>query len=104
MTSTDINRSIDALWRIESPKLIATLARMVRDVGVAEELAHDALVVALEQWPVSGVPDQPRAWLMTTAKRRAIDMLRRRALHARKEAELTRELEEQQEIDRKSVG
>jgi RNA polymerase sigma factor (sigma-70 family) len=95
MTSTDINRSIDALWRIESPRLIASLARMVRDVGIAEELAHDALVTALEQWPVTGVPDQPGAWLMTTAKRRAIDMLRRKAMHARKEDELTREIEDQ---------
>ena len=71
---------------------------MVRDVGVAEELAHDALVIALEQWPVAGVPDQPGAWLMTTAKRRAIDMLRRKALHARKEDELTREIEEQMQM------
>ena len=98
MTSTDIHRSIDALWRIESPRLIAGLARMVRDVGVAEELAHDALVTALEQWPVTGVPDQPGAWLMTTAKRRAIDMLRRKALHARKEHEFAREIEEQMEM------
>jgi RNA polymerase sigma factor (sigma-70 family) len=93
--TTDIHRTIDALWRIESPRLIASLARMVRDVGVAEELAHDALVVALEQWPLTGVPDQPGAWLMTTAKRRAIDMLRRKTLHARKEDELTREIEDQ---------
>jgi RNA polymerase sigma factor (sigma-70 family) len=98
MTSTDIHRSIDALWRIESPRLIAGLARMVRDVGVAEELAHDALVTALEQWPLTGVPDQPGAWLMTTAKRRAIDMLRRKALHARKEHEFAREIEEQMEM------
>ena len=93
--TTDIHRTIDALWRIESPRLIASLARMVRDVGLAEELAHDALVVALEQWPLTGVPDQPGAWLMTTAKRRAIDMLRRKTLHARKEDELTREIEDQ---------
>ncbi|HEY9132241.1 MAG TPA: RNA polymerase sigma factor, partial [Dyella sp.] len=100
--TTDIHRSIDALWRIESPRLIASLARMVRDVGLAEELAHDALVVALEQWPTTGLPDQPGAWLMTTAKRRAIDMLRRKTLHARKEDELTREIEEQMALSGES--
>ena len=77
MTATDTHRAIDAVWRIESPRLIAGLARIVRDVGLAEELAQDALVVALEQWPESGVPDNPGAWLMTTAKRRAIDHFRR---------------------------
>ena len=70
-------RAIDAVWRIESPRLIAGLARMVRDVGLAEDLAQDALVAALEQWPESGVPDNPGAWLMATAKNRAIDLLRR---------------------------
>ena len=74
---TDTHRAIDAVWRIESPRLIAGLARMVKDVGLAEELAQDALVVALERWPADGVPDNPGAWLMTTAKRRAIDLLRR---------------------------
>ena len=74
---TDTHRAIDAVWRIESPRLIAGLTRMVKDVGLAEELAQDALVAALEQWPESGVPDNPGAWLMTTAKRRAIDLLRR---------------------------
>ena len=69
--ATDTHRAIDAVWRIESPRLIAGLTRIVRDVGVAEELAHDALVVALEQWPQAGVPDNPGAWLMTTAKNRA---------------------------------
>ena len=93
MTMTDTPRTIDAVWRIESARLIAGLARMVRDVGLAEELAQDALVVALEQWPRSGVPDNPGAWLMTTAKRRAIDRLRRRKLLERKHVELMHELE-----------
>ena len=75
MTATDTQRAIDAVWRIESARLIAGLARMVRDVGLAEELAQDALVAALEQWPESGMPDNPGAWLMATAKHRAIDQL-----------------------------
>lgn len=95
MAATDIHRAIDAVWRIESAKVIAGVARMVRDVGVAEELAHDALVAALEGWPDSGVPDNPGAWLMATAKHRAIDRLRQCQLHARKEEELTREIEDQ---------
>ena len=77
MTAPDIERTIDAVWRIESARLIAGLARMVRDVGLAEEFAQDALVAALEQWPESGVPDKPGAWLMAIAKRRAIDHFRR---------------------------
>src|SRR6266545_5822889 len=85
--------AIDAVWRIESARLIAGLARIVGDVGLAEDLAQDALVVALEQWPASGVPDNPGAWLMATAKHRAIDHLRRRTLLERKHEELTRELE-----------
>jgi len=97
VTATDTHRAIEAVWRIESARLIASLARIMRDVGRAEELAQDALVAALEQWPVSGVPDNPAAWLMATAKHRAIDQLRRRALHARKEEDLTREIEEQLE-------
>jgi RNA polymerase sigma factor (sigma-70 family) len=101
MTANDIHRTIDAVWRIESPRLIAGLARIVRDVGMAEELAQDALVTALEQWPTIGVPRNPGAWLMTTAKHRAIDQLRRHALHRRKENELTREIEDQLE---QSVG
>ena len=86
MTSggTDIQRTIDAVWRIESPRLIAGLARMLRDVGRAEELAQDALVSALEHWPNTGVPDNPGAWLMATAKRKAIDELRRHNLLERK--------------------
>jgi RNA polymerase sigma factor (sigma-70 family) len=81
---TDLRRTSDAIWRIESAKLVAGLARMVRDVGLAEELAQDALVAALEAWPASGVPENPGAWLTATAKRRAIDVLRRHAMLARK--------------------
>lgn len=97
VTATDTHRAIDAVWRIESPRLIAGLARMVRDVGLAEELAQDALVAALEQWPETGVPDNPGAWLMTTAKHRAIDRLRRSKLSERKFEELGYEIEIQQE-------
>ena len=89
---TDIHRTIDAVWRIESPRLIAGLARIVRDVGLAEDLAQDALVAALEQWPQSGLPDNPGAWLMATAKHRAIDHFRRNTLLERKHGELGREL------------
>ena len=97
VTATDTHRTIEAVWRIESARLIASLARVVRDVGRAEELAQDALVAALEQWPVSGIPDNPAAWLMATAKHRAIDQLRRQVLHTRKEEDLTREIEQQLE-------
>src|SRR5688572_19161172 len=97
MTATDIHRTIEAVWRIESARLIAGLARMVRDVGLAEELAQDALVAALERWPESGVPDNPGAWLMATAKHRAIDRLRRSKLLQRKHEELARELEDERE-------
>jgi len=96
MKTTDTNRVIEAVWRIESARLIAGLARMVRDVGLAEELAQDALVAALEQWPESGVPDNPGAWLMAVAKRRAIDQLRRKERLERKVEELGRELETQE--------
>jgi len=92
MTESAVHRAIDAVWRIESAKLIAGLARIVRDVGLAEDLAQDALVAALEQWPESGVPDNPGAWLMTAGKHRAIDLVRRRATLERKRAELGREL------------
>jgi RNA polymerase sigma factor (sigma-70 family) len=92
-----IHRVIDAVWRIESAKIIAGLTRIVRDVGLAEELAQDALVAALERWPGSGVPDNPGAWLMATAKHRAMDHFRRNKLHERKHEELGRELESQQE-------
>jgi len=98
VTATDTHRAIDAVWRIESARLIAGLARIVRDVGLAEELAQDALVVALERWPESGVPDKPGAWLMATAKHRAIDRLRRRKLLDRKHEELGREMEVQQQL------
>src|SRR5581483_1208732 len=92
MTATDTHRAIDAVWRIESARLIAGLARIVRDVGLAEDLAQDALVAALEQWPASGVPDNPGAWLMTIARRRGVDAIRRRATLERKVEELGREL------------
>ena len=97
LKAPDTHRTIDAIWRIESAKLIAGLARIVRDVGIAEDLAQDALVAALEQWPESGIPDNPAAWLMGTAKHRAIDALRRRTLLDRKHEELGRDLEERQE-------
>ena len=96
MTASDTHRTVDAVWRIESARLIAGLARIVRDVGLAEDLAQEALVAALEQWPVSGVPDNPGAWLMATAKHRAIDRLRRSKVLERKHEELARELETQQ--------
>ena len=91
MATTDAQRAIDAVWRIESAKVVAVVARLVRDVGLAEELAQDALVAALEHWPTAGVPDNPGAWLMTTAKHRALDWLRQAALHARKQDELGRD-------------
>src|SRR5580692_8355848 len=97
--TTDIaaaHRAVDAVWRIESARVIAGLARLVRDIGLAEELAQDALVAALEQWPSSGVPANPGAWLMATAKNRAIDLLRRRRLLERKHGELGYQLESEQ--------
>jgi RNA polymerase sigma factor (sigma-70 family) len=96
VTASDAHRAIDAVWRIESARLIAGLARIVGDIGVAEELAQDALVIALEQWPQSGVPENPGAWLMGTAKHRAIDLFRRRERLARKQEELGRALELEQ--------
>ena len=96
VTATDIHRTIDAVWRIESPKLIAGLMRVVRDLGIAEDLAQDALVAALEQWPESGVPDNPGAWLMATAKHRAVDFFRRNQLLNRKHEELGRDVETRQ--------
>ena len=98
VTATDAHGAIDAVWRMESPRLIAGLARMVRDVGLAEELAQDALVIALERWPESGVPDKPGAWLMATAKHRAIDLLRRDKMLDRKHEEVGYELEARQEM------
>jgi len=97
MTDTNTHRAIDAVWRIESAKLIAGLARMVGDIGQAEDLAQDALVIALEKWPVTGVPDNPGAWLMATAKHCAIDLLRRHKLLERKHEELGHELDSRQE-------
>ena len=96
MTAPEAHRAIDAVFRIESARLIAGLARMVRDVGLAEELAHDALVAALERWPGSGIPDNPGAWLMATAKHRAVDLLRRRKALERKHEELGHELQVEQ--------
>ena len=96
MTASGVHRTINAVFRIEQARLVAGLTRMVRDVGLAEELAQDALVIALEKWPESGVPDNPGAWLMATAKRRAIDRFRRRKLRARKHEEISRELEAQE--------
>jgi len=96
VTSTDTHRAIDAVWRIESARIIAGLTRIVRDVGLAEELAQDALVAALEQWPESGIPDNPGAWLMATAKHRAIDNFRRNKRLERKREELGRELQAQE--------
>jgi len=95
VTAEATHKAIETVFRMESAKIIAGVARMVRDVGVAEELAQDALVAALETWPQAGVPDNPAAWLMTTAKNRALDRLRQRKLHAEKEDELTREVAEQ---------
>jgi RNA polymerase sigma factor (sigma-70 family) len=93
VTATDVHRAIDAVWKIESARLIAGLARVVRDVGLAEEIAQDALVAALEQWPESGVPRNPGAWLMAAAKRRAIDRVRRDRLFERKQDEIARRVE-----------
>jgi RNA polymerase sigma factor (sigma-70 family) len=99
VTATDTRRAIEAVWRIESARVIAGLARVVRDVGLAEELAQDALVSALEQWPESGVPDKPGAWLMAAARNRAIDMFRRRKLLDRKHQELAHEIDDRAEPD-----
>ena len=97
--ATDIHRTVDALWRMEQAKIIATVTRIVRDVGLAEELAQDALVTALQQWPKAGVPDKPAAWLMTTAKNRAIDHVRRGKLLQRKHEEIGRDLEIDQQLN-----
>ncbi len=103
MNSHDIQRSIDAVWRMESARLIAGLVRIVRDVGLAEELAQDALVAALETWPGNGVPDNPGAWLMTTARNRAIDRLRHLRLREQKHVQLAYELEQwQRDVDMRS--
>jgi RNA polymerase sigma factor (sigma-70 family) len=97
VTATDTQRAIEAVWKMESAKVIAGLTRVVRDVGLAEDLAHDALVSALEQWPASGIPRKPAAWLMAAAKHRAIDHFRRHKMLERKHQELGHELETQQD-------
>jgi RNA polymerase sigma-70 factor (ECF subfamily) len=96
VAASEVHQTTEAIFRIESARLIAGLARIVRDVGLAEEFAQDALVTALECWPASGVPDNPGAWLMTTAKRRAIDELRRRQVVQRKQDEIGQEYEVRQ--------
>src|SRR3954462_11599006 len=96
MTASDSNRAIDAVWRIESARLIAGLTRRVGDVGLAEELAQDALVAALEQWPESGIPNNPGAWLMAVARRRWVDQVRRRIVLERKQEELAHEIQVQE--------
>jgi RNA polymerase sigma factor (sigma-70 family) len=98
ISDAEVHRAIDAVWHIESPKLIASLARIVQDVGLAEDLAQDALVIALEQWPQSGIPRNPGAWLMTTAKHRAIDRIRRNVVLERKVEEMGRDLEIQDRV------
>ena len=95
---SDVNSAIDAVWRIESAKVIASLARITGDVGLAEDLAQDALLAALERWPETGIPDNPGAWLMATAKHRAIDMHRRSKLLERKHEQMVPELQERQEL------
>jgi RNA polymerase sigma factor (sigma-70 family) len=100
VNASDTHRAINAVWKIESPKLIAALSRIVRDVGLAEELAQDALVAALEQWPESGVPENPGAWLMATAKHRALNALRRGKMLDRKHQELGHELEAEARLER----
>ncbi len=103
MSTRDTSSTIQAVWRIEQAKIIASLAAMVRDVELAEELAQDALVTALERWPRDGVPDNPAGWLMTTAKRRALDRLRRAKMQTRKHEELARDLDEAEEPDLKGA-
>jgi len=104
VSAPHVNRTVDAVWRIESARLIAGLARLVHDVGLAEDLAGEALVAALEQWPESGVPDNPGAWLMATAKRRGIDHLRRADVHERKTQELAREREIRETAERRDLA
>jgi len=94
---SNIHQTIEAVWKVESTRLIAAIARVTRDIGIAEELAQDALVAALEQWPEEGLPENPAAWLMTAAKRRAIDSLRRAQMLVQKHEEIARELNVQQQ-------
>src|SRR5215467_5581832 len=93
----DLHRTIEAVWKVESTRLIAGIARVTHDIGIAEELAQDALVTALELWPEEGIPQNPAAWLMTAAKRRALDSLRRSRMLVQKHEEIARELEHQQQ-------
>src|SRR6202049_2646009 len=94
---SDVARTIEAVWKIESTRLIAAIARVTHDIGIAEELAQDALVTALEVWPAEGIPEKPGAWLMTAAKRHALDSLRRGRMILRKHEEITRDLEDQEQ-------
>ena len=94
---TDVHRTLEAVWKIESAKLVAAIARVTRDVGIAEELAQDALVTAIERWPVEGIPNNPASWLMTAAKRRAIDNLRRAHTYVEKHGEIARDLQDRQQ-------
>src|SRR5688500_344307 len=104
MAAAATKRAIDAVWRIESARLIAGLTRVVRDVAVAEDLAQDALVAALEQWPESGIPENPGAWLMSTAKRRGIDALRRRVTLERKQELIGHDLRILQQLDQPDLA
>jgi RNA polymerase sigma factor (sigma-70 family) len=104
VASHEVTRTIEAVWRIESARLIAGIARLVRDVPLAEDLAQEALVAALEQWPESGVPDNPGAWLMATAKHRGVDRLRRAEVHQRKTAELGRDAELRSRVDEEDLA
>src|ERR1700686_4737845 len=97
MTAADINRTVLAVWRIEQPRLITSLSRMLRDVPLAEELTQEALLAALEHWPAAGVPENPGAWLMAVAKRRALDHLRRGQMLARKHEMLASDMEQEQQ-------
>src|SRR3989337_488586 len=97
MTAADIHRTILAVWRIEQPRLITGLSRMLRDVPLAEDLTQEALLAALEHWPASGVPEKPGAWLMATAKHRALDHLRRRQMLARKQGLVALDMEQEQQ-------
>ncbi|MFE0557920.1 RNA polymerase sigma factor [Paenibacillus sp. NPDC058910] len=99
MSAADTHRTIDAIWRIESSKIIAYLTRMVRDVGIAEDLAQDALIAALERWPIDGIPDNPGGWLMTAAKRKALDLLRRNKVRDQKYELLGREMDSRLDLD-----
>src|SRR5258705_4864489 len=98
MTAADIHRTIVAIWRIEQPRLITSLARMLRDVPLAEDLTQEALLAALEHWPATGVPEKPGAWLMATAKRRALDHLRRGRMLSRKHGMIAGDLEQEQQV------